>query len=132
MVKQPQVPPAAAVIFVDDVKKLTRFYQALGDMKLIQDEPTYAVLEIPGLQLTIHPLRGSKTRKGQPYPTREDTFIKLCLPVTSIADARATAAAMGGEVSPSKKEWDAKERGFRACDGRDPEGNVFQVRESLS
>jgi predicted enzyme related to lactoylglutathione lyase len=126
------MPPAAAVIFVDDVKKMTHFYQALGDMQLIQDEPTYAVLETAGLQITIHPLRGSKIRKGEPYPTREDTWIKLCFPIVSIAAARSTAAALGGEVWPPNKEWEAKDRGFRACDGRDPEGNVFQVREVLS
>src|SRR5689334_17673873 len=111
-----QMPSAAAVIFVDDVKKLTRFYQAIGNMAVIQDEPTYAVLETPGLQITIHPLRGSKPRKE--YPTREDAYIKVCVPVPSISDARTTAKKLGGEVWPAKKEWEAKERGFRACDGR--------------
>ena len=40
-------------------------------------------------------------------------------------------AVLGGEVWPVDREWEAASRGFRACDGRDPEGNVFQVRESL-
>ena len=31
---------------------------------------------------------------------------------------------------PTTAEWQASERGFRACDGHDPEGNVIQVREA--
>ncbi len=45
-----------------------------------------------------------------------------------IEDARKQAAALGGQVGPKAREWQA--RGFRACDGFDPEGNVFQVRET--
>ena len=51
--------------------------------------------------------------------------------VPSIAEARVRAAGLGGEVWPVDREWEATSRGFRACDGRDPEGNVFQVREPL-
>ncbi len=59
---------------------------------------------------------------------REDTPLKLCLPVPSIAPGRALASSLGGQLNPPAKEWAA--RGFRACDGTDPEGNVFQLRES--
>ena len=38
------------------------------------------------------------------------------------------AAALGGQIGPKQKQWTA--RGFTACDGFDPEGNVFQVRET--
>lgn len=124
-------PSAAAVVFVDDVARLTAFYQALAGMKVLQSDPKYAVLEIPGLQLTVHAIR-RKAHADATYPTREDTFVKLCFPVTSISQARTTAASYGGEVWPANKEWEAVERGFRACDGRDPEGNVFQVRQSLA
>ena len=45
----------------------------------------------------------------------------------SLAEARARAPALGGRLAPAGKEWAA--RGFRACDGVDPEGNVVQFRE---
>lgn len=124
-------PVAAAVVFVDDVEKLTAFYQALGGMTVLHAEASHAVLEIPGLQITIHALRSSGARPEAPYRTRHDTHIKLSIPVTSIAEARFTAERLDGEVWPPDKEWEAVDRGFRACDGRDPEGNVFQVREVL-
>jgi len=50
-----------------------------------------------------------------------------CDPVDSLAAARARVAMLGGRLDPADREWSA--RGFRACDGVDPEGNVFQLRE---
>lgn len=84
-----------------------------------------------GFQLVVHRLRGEgepvRDANGRP-PVREDSYCKLCLPVDRIAAARARAAAHGGFVAPPEREWTA--RGFRACDGHDPEGNVIQVREA--
>ena len=124
-------PGAAAVVFVDDVARLAAFYQTLANMTMLHADPQHAVLEIPGLQLTIHVLRRSATGTDPDYPARETAHIKLCFPVDSIARARTTAAGFGGEVWSANNEWEAVDRGFRACDGRDPEGNVFQVRQPL-
>jgi predicted enzyme related to lactoylglutathione lyase len=62
-----------------------------------------------------------------PPARRTDMAVKLVFPVASIDDARLKAPALGGELNPKKKEFVA--RGFRACDGCDPEGNVIQFRE---
>jgi len=124
-------PDAAAVVFVDDVARLAAFYQAVANMTMVHADRQHAVLKIPGLQLTIHALRRSAVRTEPSYPAREIARVKLCFPVDSIARARTIAAGFGGEVWPAGKEWEAVDRGFRACDGRDPEGNVFQVRQSL-
>lgn len=121
---------AAAVVFVDDVPRMSAFYQALAGMRLLHADAQHAVLEIPGLQLTVHAISHAAINPAA-YATREDTHVKLCFPVDTIARARATAAQLGGEVWANDKEWDARDRGFRACDGRDPEGNVFQVRQAL-
>ncbi len=59
---------------------------------------------------------------------REETPIKLFLPVSSISEARAKAPALGGKINSASTEWEAGN--FRACDGFDPEGNVIQFRES--
>jgi hypothetical protein len=124
-------PLAAVVIFVDDVARMAAFYRSLADMTPVQADAQHAVLEIPGLQLTIHALRPARDGRPASYPTREDSHVKPCLPIENIARARAIATQLGGELWPANKEWDAVDRGFRACDGRDPEGNVFQVRQPL-
>jgi predicted enzyme related to lactoylglutathione lyase len=121
----------SVVLFVDDVQRLTRFYQALAQMTVVHEAPDHAVLGIDGFQLVIHALPPGATTDGaasQPVQVREDSYMKLCLPVPSIAEARAIAAAHGGAIAPVAREWAA--RGFRACDGHDPEGNVVQVREA--
>lgn len=119
----------AGVVFVDDVLRVSEFYRAVAGMEVLHAGDGYVVLGIEGFQLTVHalPVRGGDG--SDTYPTRHDSYVKLCFPVASLAAARATAANLGGELWPADKEWEA--RGFRACDGRDPEGNVFQLRERV-
>lgn len=124
------LPSPAAVLFVSDVPRVTRFYQSVAAMTLLHADADHAVLECMGFQLIVHAMRGAPEgdvpADGGPA-LREDSYTKLCYPVQNLATARGMAATLGGSVQPPEREWSA--RGFRACDGADPEGNVFQVRE---
>jgi catechol 2,3-dioxygenase-like lactoylglutathione lyase family enzyme len=126
-------PTPSVVVFCADVRSMTTFYRALGAMRVVHEEESHAVLETDGLQLVIHGLAGEpqveRDWRGE-LPIRQDAYVKVCLPVESIADARAIASSHGGTIYPSSEEWEA--RGFRACDGHDPEGNVIQVREAVT
>lgn len=106
---------------------MTQFYQAMASMAVLHSDDQHAVLEVQGFQLVVHAIRGATPADGHPI-VREDSFVKLCFPVDSIAAARTTASALGGSVKADRDAFEA--RGFRACDGHDPEGNVFQVRET--
>jgi predicted enzyme related to lactoylglutathione lyase len=119
---------AAAVVFVADVARMMEFYRSVFDLRTVECDDTFAVLESDVFQLTIHGLRGEPAASGA---AREDTYVKLCFPVDAIDAARTRAMTLGGEIWPPEREWVATSRGFRACDGRDPEGNVFQVRVAL-
>lgn len=124
------LPKPSVVLFVASVARMTEFYRELASMTLLQEDSQHAVLEVEGVQLVIHALKGAPDPHRtpvSPIQVREDSHVKLCLPVESIAAARARAAALGGTIRPKGREWEA--RGFRACDGHDPEGNVLQVRE---
>ena len=59
---------------------------------------------------------------------REETPIKLMLPVASMAEARQAAVLQGGQVKPPDAQW--TDQGCVVCDGHDPEGNVFQLRQA--
>lgn len=123
-------PKPSVVLFVGDVQRMTRFYQELAHMAVVHDASDHAVLEVDGIQLVIHALPArlrEPSTTPHPIAVREDSHWKLCLPVGSIADARAVATALGGSIKSPAHEWEA--RGFRACDGHDPEGNVLQVRQ---
>ncbi|MGE0040414.1 MAG: VOC family protein [Vicinamibacterales bacterium] len=124
-------PAPSIVVFASDVTRMARFYQEVGGMTPIESASDLVVLEGAGFQVVVHGIPktiAASIRITEPPTVREDTPIKLCLPVGSIDDARRAAQALGGRVGPKAREWEA--RGFRACDGYDPEGNVFQVRES--
>ena len=119
-------PAPTVVVFVSDVQRVSTFYRELASMRILLQDEVHCVMEIGSFQLVVHALRGEPAvlpAKHDRIPIREDSYVKLCLPA-----ARAVALKHGGGIKAPEHEWEA--RGFRACDGHDPEGNVIQVRES--
>lgn len=62
-----------------------------------------------------------------PAAARESTPIKLSFLVPSIEGARSTIEELGGALKPANAAWSW--RGALHLDGKDMEGNVFQLRE---
>lgn len=121
-------PKPCVVLFVHDVAMVGQFYRELAEMQILSGDADHQVLGIEGFELVIHRLFGEpETMRNESgaMQVREDSYSKLCLPVASIERARALAKRLGGGVKPQDCERSA--RGFRACDGHDPEGNVIQV-----
>jgi predicted enzyme related to lactoylglutathione lyase len=119
-----------AVIFAKDVAALARFYETVIPMAVKGEEHGAVVLETDMLQLVIHPLPDAVAREimiGSPPALREETAVKLVFAVDSLARVRMAATALGGGLRPVSAAFVT--RGFRACDGHDPEGNVIQLRE---
>lgn len=123
-------PKPSAVVFAKDLARLSDFYRQVIGMAELHRDQDHVVLDDAQFQLVLHGIPAgiaARIQITEPPEVREDTPIKLCFPVPSIALARQAAALLGGQIGPQRQEWEA--RGFRACDGHDPEGNVFQVRE---
>ena len=124
-------PKPSAVLFAKDVAALALFYREVAGMTEVNSDQDKVVLDEQGFQLVIHGIPESVAASisiSTPPEVREETPIKICIPVMTIEAARQKAATLGGQVAAKAQEWSA--RGFRACDANDPEGNVFQVRES--
>ena len=121
---------SGAVIFVANTDLVARFYEELASLTRVHEEPGLVVLQSDSTQLVIHALAMSEPssigREGAPK-AREDSYIKLYFPVQSLAEVRARVENLGGWLAASSMEWHG--RGFRACEGTDPEGNVVQFRE---
>jgi predicted enzyme related to lactoylglutathione lyase len=120
-----------AVVFAKNIVRVAKFYEEMMSMSVVHADGDHVVLESACVQLVVHgiPKRIADTIEiAEPPEVREQASIKLCFSVPSIAEARAKAPALGGKVGPKANEWEA--RGFRACDGHDPEGNVLQFREN--
>ena len=124
---------SGAVIFAKEILRVAEFYRDVLGMPILVAEKDHIILESATFQLVIHGIPKKIAAQIQiqaPPSLREDTALKLFFPVESIAQARLKAKALGGALKPKSSEWEA--RGFRACDGHDPEGNVLQVRELAS
>ena len=114
------------VIFTSDHQRLARFYQAMTGLAVRFTDDGITVLASETFELVIHSLPGEPA-VDDPPAVRHDSYIKPFFPVTSLAEAREKAAALGGQLRPKSEEWEA--RGFRACEAIDPDGNVIQFRE---
>lgn len=121
--------PFGAVLFVTDVPRITTFYAAVTGLAVTETGDGWARLGSGAFELVVHgipPHIAETFTISTPPQRREDAAIKLIFPVASIADARATAARLGGELNAPDREWALGS--MRVCDGHDPEGNVFQLR----
>jgi predicted enzyme related to lactoylglutathione lyase len=127
------LPLPCAVVFSKDVRKMADFYIHLFGMESVESGEAHEVLAVPGFELVIHGIPTAIAKSIEicnPPLLREDSPIKICLPVANLAEARKIAEQFGGYLGPKEKQWEA--RGFRACDGYDPEGNIVQARESVA
>lgn len=116
----------SAVLFAQDLGRMLDFYCAVLGQPCVYRDKYHAVLRCGIFALDIHqvPLHAVDARPQQ----RELAAVKLSFPVASIAQARALAQSLGGELDPGPPRWVIEQQ--RICDGRDPEGNVFQLREN--
>ena len=125
--------PAQSGLFVyaKEFDRVAHFYEAILGLARLRASEELVVLHGQGTQLIVHatpPQIASAIQISSPPQRREDTALKFFFTVPSIAAARATASALGGEVFPEL--WHGP--GFRVCNACDPEGNIFQVRESAA
>lgn len=125
-----QAAVAAAVIYAKDVSRVSAFYARVANLAIAHEEADHACLESAALQLFIvamNPQVAARVHIAQPPVPRENTALKFIFPVASLSAARRFAADAGGVLKPAESEWTFN--GHRHCDGHDPEGNVFQLRE---
>lgn len=119
-----------AVIFARNVDMLARFYAAVVPMAATGEDHGAILLETEAVQLVIHPIPKAIAARidiASPPVLREDSAMKLVFAVDSLDRVRREAPALGGGLKPASAAFAT--RGFRACDGHDPEGNIIQFRE---
>lgn len=124
--------PARAGLFLyaKDLDRLARFYESLLGMTRLHASDEMVVLGSPQIQLVVHripPHIASGIVIESPPVRRENTALKFFFTVPSLSEAGAAAASLGGEVMSER--WQGP--GFVVCNAMDPEGNVFQVRETI-
>jgi len=117
-------------VYAKEAERVAGFYEAVAGMARLHTREDLIVLQSQDIQLLVHQIPadiGAEIVITSPPVRRENTALKFFFTVPDRAEARATAARLGGEVF--SESWQGP--GFVACNAMDPEGNVFQVRENL-
>jgi predicted enzyme related to lactoylglutathione lyase len=120
-----------AVLYAKDLDRLVGFYSSVAGIEPQAIEKGFAILGSRTSQFVILriPKRIADTIDiATPPEPREDTPLKLVFGVEDIAHARERAAALGGAINAVEREWEFE--GSKVCDGHDPEGNVFRLRQA--
>jgi predicted enzyme related to lactoylglutathione lyase len=124
------MPHAAAVVYAKNLKRVAEFYARVADLSLNQAAEDHVVLASDAFQLVVVQIPkhlAEAIEVEEPPVRRTRTPIKLVFFVKSIAAARDVANSEAGALNPPDAEWLFE--GSRVCDGHDPEGNVFQLRQ---
>ena len=123
--------PLGVVVYAREPGRLIDFYAGVAGLPVTHRDDSYAILRCGLGELVVHriaPHIAASIVIANPPIRREDTAVKLVFQVASIGAARAAVAALGGELNPVEREWRFGQ--YKVCDGHDPEGNVFQLREA--
>ncbi len=121
-----------AVIYAKDPNRVGAFYEQVARMRVRRTAKDHVVLESGAFQLVvvkIPPRLAPTITIESPPVRRENTAIKPVFSVEDIAHARAVAKQHGGKINDAEREWSFD--GTTVCDGSDPEGNVFQLRQAV-
>lgn len=122
---------SGVVIYAKAYKKLADFYSAMLPLKVVEQDDEFVLMESDSIELVILQVPTSMIETitiSNPPDPRENIAIKPVFFIDNIQSARKCAHDYGGVVNHSDKEW--MFRGYRVCDGYDPEGNIFQLRAS--
>lgn len=125
--------PARAGIFIyaKDPTRLSDFYRGVLGMTEAHRTNQMVVLRSPDLQLIVHAMpsqAASQVEITEPPQLRDTAAIKFFCTISSLSAAQESAEALGGQVLP--EQWQGP--GFMVRNACDPEGNIFQIRQSAA
>ena len=119
-----------AVLFVSKIQQVADFYEQVAGLVILAQESDHIILERGSYQLVVHKIPEHYKSNSDGNSARQHNTLKPVYFIADISAARDAAARLGGKISAKEKEWDFQ--GTLVCDGVDPEGNIFQLRQSVS
>ena len=117
----------SAMLFVKDLERMKQFYGAMLGTKPNNRDWTdvWATFDTGGVQFALHAIPAEIAKQieiASPPAPRETVPVKLMFEVKDVESERARLESLG--IKMLRRPW--QEPGV-ACDGVDPEGNVFQI-----
>lgn len=120
-----QIRMSRVILYVRDMTRLREFYETHFGFRVTEEIPgQWAVLSAGQVELALH-RAGASFRTAQPVAVQSNA--KLVFTIGSgLPELRDSLERSGVPMGAIKRY-----RGFpyALCDGRDPEGNVFQLSE---
>ena len=126
-------PQLTAAVYAKEARRLAGFYAEVLGLETVEEGATFVLLAAEGLELAVvqaPPEIADAIVLATPPAVREDTPIKLSFLVDDLERVRSVVDRLGGGLAATEAAWSW--RGHLHLDGWDPEGNVFQLRQSLS
>jgi catechol-2,3-dioxygenase len=125
-----QVALNRVILYVQDVDRLATFYQQGFGLRVVEEiKGEWSVLDAGPCQLALHRV-GKAYRVDDPASWEVESNAKLVMTVDRpLPELRAELIAKGVPMGQIKSY-----PGLTGplCDGRDPEGNVFQLAEATT
>ena len=107
---------ARIIIFVSNVPEVAGFYRDVLGLKITGEiDPGWTELSSGSCNIALHSSAVARKFKG-------DTKVKIVFGVKDVSKAKALIEKRGGVMGKIIVFGKIK-----FCDGRDPEGNVFQI-----
>jgi predicted enzyme related to lactoylglutathione lyase len=122
---------AGLFVYAKHLERMASFYERLLGLVRLHQSPELVVLDNAHLQLLVHAIPAdiaAEIEIATPPLRREEAAYKFFFTVPSLDVAKLVATELGGEVLAAR--W--RGRDFVACNAVDPEGNLFQLRESTA
>jgi predicted enzyme related to lactoylglutathione lyase len=113
----------SVILFVKDVEKLKSFYHTAFNMAVLEDHgPEWALLKTGGADIFLHRIVGD-----HPTNTASNSNVKIVFSITNnIEEVRDNLLKQGAMMQSVKRFPGYK---YWVCDGEDPEGNMFQLKQ---
>jgi predicted enzyme related to lactoylglutathione lyase len=116
-----------AMLYVKDLPRMKEFYGQMLRSQPVNAEwiETWAVFEAGGARFALHAIPEEHARHveiSSPPRARETSAVKLIFAVDDVPAERSRLEALG--ITMLQRPW---QKANDACDGVDPEGNVFQI-----
>lgn len=116
------------VLWVEDLDRARVFYEKLLALTPYEISDTFVALGSSANEILLHLIPENYREGITATPSRrEEVAIKPIFEVSSIANSREAVAETNGEVYAINREQTFQAAVY--CDGFDPEGNVFQLRQ---
>ncbi|MCL8535597.1 hypothetical protein M9991_01800 [Chryseobacterium gallinarum] len=112
---------ATIILFVQDLQLLRNFYVENFNLKIIEEDPVWILLDAGSAHMGLHKI-GDQTEADQTFSNNIKIVFDIDTDIESVRDELISKKVAMREIKTFENYP------FRLCDGTDPEGNVFQLK----